>query len=98
MFEFKGIDLSTKYVKPSTWDWLALFADDPCAPFELHVYDGGYGMLIWTYSIDDYDGYMPDELRIIVGEAVKREWRFIVLDSDGADCELFTDYSEEWPS
>ena len=26
--EFKGIDLSTKYIHPSTWDWLAEWADD----------------------------------------------------------------------
>ena len=100
MYEFKGIDLSTKYVRPSTWDWLAEYADDESndAPLEAHVYDGGYGILIWTYSADLTDGRIPEDLRRILREAVAHNWRFIVLDSDGADCELLPSYEEEWPA
>lgn len=100
MFEFKGIDLSTKYITPSTWDWLASWADcdDSDTPMDVHVYDGGYGILIWTYSADMDDDRIPDELANIISEAQSREWRFIVLDADGADCELFPSYEEEWPA
>lgn len=99
MYEFKGIDLSTKYVKPSTWDWLAEWADDESidCPIDCHVYDGGYGMLIWTYSADPEDKRLPGDLAYIIATAQDREWRFIVLDADGADCELFPSFDAEWP-
>ena len=99
MCEFKGIDLSTKYVKPSTWDWLAEWSDDETdcnCPIAAHVYDGGFGVLIWTYSADTADERIPEDLRRILSEAVGRDWRFIVLDADGADCDLFPSYEEEW--
>lgn len=100
MFEFKGIDLNTKYVKPSTWDWLAEYADDEMndAPVVCHVYDGGFGILIWTYSADPEDARLPRDLADIIAAAQDREWRFIVLDADGADCELFPSFEAEWPN
>ena len=96
MFEFRGIDLNTKYIKPSTWRWLNDMAGDIYAPFEGHRYDEGQGILLWTYSFDEDDEEVPEELAIIVREAMSREWRFIVLDADGADCELFKSYEEMW--
>ncbi len=96
--EFKGIDLSTKYIRPSTWDWLAEWADDARgnAPLYAHVYDGGYGIIIWTYSADEDDKNIPEELYRIIDEAYKHDWRFIVLDADGADSDLFPSYEKEW--
>ncbi len=99
MFEFKGIDLSTKYIRPETWEWLAEWADDDIyedRPVMAHIYDGGFGVLIWTYSADAEDNRIPDDLRNIIGTALERGWRIIVLDSDGADCELFKSFEEEW--
>lgn len=98
MYEFKGIDLSTKYIRPATWNWLAEYADDEIndTPLAAYVYDGGYGILIWTYSADLTDDRIPEDLRRILLEAYCRNWRFIVLDSDGDDCELFPSYEEEW--
>ena len=93
--EFKGIDLSTKYIRPSTWDWLAEYADDIDSPIEAHLYDGGFGILIWTYSNPDGDA-CPSDLKNIILEAVDHDWRFIVIDSDGNDCDLFISYEEEW--
>lgn len=100
MFEFKGIDLNTKYVRPSTWDWLVSRAGDDDAPFEGYLYDNfcgkACGLLLWTYSVDPQDDTLPEDLLAIVREAYDREWRFIVLDGDGADCELFEDLSAAW--
>ena len=96
MWEFKGIDLSTKYVKPSTWKWLVEHIDDIEAPFTAQLYDGAQGILLWTYSFDADDRTVPADLRKILVEAFDRDWRFIVLDCDGADCELFDSYEQEW--
>lgn len=96
MYEFKGIDLSTKYIKPSTWDWLCEAGDDPNSAINCFLYDDGQGMMIWTYSCFEDGDMLPDDLAVIVRTAYERDWRFIVLDCDGADCELFTSYEEEW--
>jgi len=100
MCEFKGIDLNMKYIKPSTLDWLAQWTDDGIGdtPLDAHVYDGGFGILIWTFSADPADDRIPAELRAIIREAYCRNWRFIVLDSDGCDCELLPSYEKEWPA
>lgn len=96
MYIFNGIDLNSKYVKPATWRWIKDCAYDFDAPMLCYVYDGGQGAVIWTYASDpEYPGF-PEELRTIINTAMEREWRFIVIDCDGADCELFEDYSEEW--
>lgn len=95
MYEFKGIDLSTKYIHPSTWEWLAEWSEDPSAPVEAHVFDGGDGMVILTYSNPDGED-CPDDLKNIILTAVEHDWRFIVLDGDGNDCDLFESYEEEW--
>lgn len=96
MYEFKGIDLSTKYIKPSTWDWLCEATEDSVAPINCNLYDDGQGILIWTYSCSEGGDGLPDDLTEIVRAAFEHDWRFIVLDCDGADCELFTNYEEEW--
>ena len=96
MFEFKGIDLSTKYITPQTDHWLAEQENNPDAPIEGVMYDSGCGWLIWTYSADEDGRNLPKDLAEIVKAAYEHEWRFIVIDADGADCELFDDYVEEW--
>lgn len=97
--EFKGIDLSTKYIHPSTWDWLAAWVDDDInedKPVMAHVYDGGYGIIIWTYASDPEDERIPIDLQLIISEAYEHGWRFIVLDCDGNDCDWLVSHEEEW--
>lgn len=98
MFEFKGIDLSTKYVTPATFEWLAENAGDDFtdAPVEACIYDNGYGILIWAYSVYPEDDRIPPDLANIIRAAYDHDWRFIVLDADGADCELFPSHESEW--
>lgn len=96
MFEFKGIDLSTKYITPQTDRWLAEQEDNPDAPLECIMYDAGCGWLIWTYSADEKGNELPDDLAKIIRAAYEHEWRFIVLDADGADCEMFESHEIEW--
>ena len=96
MYEFRGIDLSTKYIPPYVWEWLVVHRDDPDAP-EYYFYDDGHGCILFTYSFDENDADLPEPLREIIREAYQREWRFVVFDSDGADCELFDDYLSSWP-
>ena len=97
MYEFRGIDLNIKYIKPSTWEWLRRRAGEEDAPFEGYFYDNfmgaDCGILIWTFSTDPDDPEMPSELAQIVRTAYERDWRVIVIDGDGADCELSRDYS-----
>ena len=98
--EFKGIDLSTKYIHPSTWNWLISMENDDDAPLNLSTYDEiygrGYGMVVWTYSVDLDDERIPQDLGIILRAAINHEWRFVVIDGDGNDSDLFTSYEEEW--
>ena len=94
--EFKGVDLSCRYVTPSTWNWLADMADDDTAANTVDAIDNGYGLLLWTYSFDEDGDDVPSDLRVIIREAYDRDWRFIFLGEDASLCDLFPDYFGLW--
>ena len=94
--QFTGIDLSSAHIMPSTWRKLKEWEDDIDAPLTCKEFDNGHSVLVFVYSADTDDTEIPSELRDIIKEAWRRQWRIIMFDSDGQESGLFPLFWDEW--